>query len=63
MDEVDGVEAWDVDIDEERGKELRKSRRLDVHRWSDHTEVNTFVDFVFGECLTSALMGPNRVIY
>lgn len=31
------------------GIELRHSRRLDVHRWSDHPEVKEFVNLIFYE--------------
>lgn len=37
----------DLDVDVERGKALRFSRRFDVHKWSDHPEVNDFVDVIF----------------
>ncbi|MDQ2089291.1 hypothetical protein [Marimonas arenosa] len=38
-----------LEIDETgaKGLALRKSRRLDIHRWSDHPEVNAFVDMIF----------------
>lgn len=39
-----------IDVEENYiGDELAYSRRLDVHRWSDHTEVNEFVDQIFND--------------
>ncbi len=43
----------DYDVDVERGKELRHSKRLDVHCWSDHAEVAHFVGEIY-EQLASA---------
>ena len=44
MDEID----WeDVDFDEQKAKELEFARRLDVHRWSDHPEVNSFIKKIY----------------
>ena len=34
-------------------EELRYSRPLDVHKWSDHSEVNDFVDQLWDEFLAS----------
>ena len=45
--EVDLTAVSQIDSDELKGEELRHSRRLDVHRWSDHAEVNVFVDHIY----------------
>ena len=39
----------DFDIDEALAKELAHSRELDVHVWSEHPEVNHFVDQIFAD--------------
>ena len=36
-------------------RDLNNSRRLDVHRWSDHPEVNKFVYELFDTKIVSEL--------
>ena len=44
---------WDFDRDVAYREGLLHSRRLDVHRWSDHPEVNPFVDKIYDLLVSS----------
>ena len=46
---MDEMEEWEFDVNVARAEELGHSRRLDVHRWSDHQEVNSFVAEIFDQ--------------
>lgn len=45
-------DEWYGDLDEKKAKELAHSRRLDVHRWSDHKEANEFINLVYKQFFT-----------
>ncbi len=45
---IEDLDDWeDNDLGAEKAAALRLSRRLDVHTWSDHPEVNQFVDSIY----------------
>lgn len=56
----DSMHCYDIDACfdqvpplERDGSSLRHSERLDVHKWSDHPEVNSFVDTIYNQIKTS----------
>ncbi|WP_108813404.1 hypothetical protein [Loktanella sp. Alg231-35] len=44
---------YDTDLGEAEGMALRHSKRLDVHTWSEHPEVNGFVDEIYAQLKVS----------
>ena len=50
-------DLWDDELEaiagREKSKALAYSRRLDVHTWSDHPEVNKFVDPIYDKSFKS----------
>lgn len=49
-----------IEDEDDTGQQLRFSKRLDVHRWSDHPEVNELIDQIYAELNSSGNVGIRK---